>query len=119
MPWGLLVSSGWLYTLFCRIHPFCGFVVRETRIGIRLDKSRCDFGGCGNNVSPIWTPQEINYDSPRGGVSVITEKGEITTSYLLIQRAQPADSGGYTCHPSNANTQTVAVHVLNGAYIYL
>lgn len=48
---------------------------------------------------------------------MITEKGEQTTSYLLIQRAQPADSGKYTCHPSNANTKSVTVHVLNGAYI--
>ena len=61
----------------------------------------------------------INYDSPRGGVSVITEKGEVTTSYLLVQRAQTADSGQYTCHPSNANTKTVLVHVLNGMYIYI
>ncbi|XP_076169759.1 neurotrimin isoform X1 [Ptiloglossa arizonensis] len=62
-----------------------------------------------------WTHDRevINYDSPRGGVSVITEKGEVTTSYLLVQRAQPADSGQYTCHPSNANTKTVLVHVLN------
>lgn len=45
---------------------------------------------------------------------MITEKGEITTSYLLVQRAQPADSGRYTCHPSNANWKTVLVHVLNG-----
>ncbi|KAF7994232.1 hypothetical protein HCN44_003322 [Aphidius gifuensis] len=65
-----------------------------------------------------WThnDDEINYDSPRGGVSVITEKGEITTSYLLVQRAQPADSGSYTCHPSNANEKTVTVHVLNGEH---
>ena len=61
----------------------------------------------------------INYDSPRGGVSVITEKGEVTTSYLLVQRAQRADSGQYTCHPSNANTKTILVHVLNGMYIHL
>ncbi|GAB0100921.1 uncharacterized protein DMENIID0001_170240 [Sergentomyia squamirostris] len=59
---------------------------------------------------------EINYDSPRGGVSVITEKGEITTSYLLIQRAKSPDSGKYTCLPSNANPFTVTVHVLNGEY---
>ncbi|CAD7079743.1 unnamed protein product [Hermetia illucens] len=63
-----------------------------------------------------WTHnnEEINYDSPRGGVSVITEKGDITTSYLLIQRARISDSGKYTCSPSNANPQTVNVHVLNG-----
>lgn len=58
--------------------------------------------------------QEINYDSARGGVSVITEKGEITTSYLLIQRARISDSGKYTCLPTHANPQTVNVHVLNG-----
>ncbi|XP_049827274.1 zwei Ig domain protein zig-8-like isoform X1 [Schistocerca gregaria] len=64
----------------------------------------------------IWTHdgQEINYDSERGGVSVITEKGDFTTSYLLIQRADAPDSGTYTCSPSNANTKSVAVHVLNG-----
>lgn len=58
--------------------------------------------------------QEINYDSPRGGVSVITEKGDITVSYLLVQRARDSDSGKYTCNPSNANPKTVTVHVLNG-----
>ncbi|XP_032595033.1 hemicentin-1 [Drosophila grimshawi] len=63
-----------------------------------------------------WTHnnQEINYDSARGGVSVITEKGDITTSYLLIQRAQISDSGRYSCLPSNANSQSVNVHILNG-----
>uniref|UniRef100_A0A182I5C3 Uncharacterized protein n=1 Tax=Anopheles arabiensis TaxID=7173 RepID=A0A182I5C3_ANOAR len=63
-----------------------------------------------------WTHNgmEINYDSPRGGVSVITEKGDITTSYLLIQRARSTDSGKYTCLPSMANPTTVHVHVLNG-----
>ncbi|XP_032578980.1 neurotrimin isoform X1 [Drosophila sechellia] len=58
--------------------------------------------------------QEINYDSPRGGVSVITEKGDITTSYLLIQRASIADSGQYSCLPSNANSKSVNVHILKG-----
>nr|XP_022904053.1 zwei Ig domain protein zig-8-like [Onthophagus taurus] len=63
-----------------------------------------------------WThnSMEINYDSPRGGVNVITEKGEITVSYLLVQRATESDSGKYTCDPSNANPKTIIVHVLNG-----
>ncbi|XP_021702584.1 T-lymphocyte activation antigen CD86 [Aedes aegypti] len=66
----------------------------------------------------LWThnSEEINYDSPRGGVSVITEKGDITTSYLLIQRAKTSDSGKYTCSPSTANPITVNVHVLNGEH---
>ncbi|XP_070506517.1 SPEG neighbor protein-like [Chironomus tepperi] len=65
-----------------------------------------------------WTHNgiEINYDSPRGGVSVITEKGDITQSYLLIQRARPSDSGKYICVPSNANSETINVHVLNGEH---
>ncbi|XP_037959142.1 hemicentin-1-like [Teleopsis dalmanni] len=65
-----------------------------------------------------WTHnnEEINYDSPRGGVSVITEKGDITTSYLLIQRATVSDSGRYSCLPSNANSKSVNVHILNGEH---
>lgn len=65
----------------------------------------------------LFDSQEINYDSPRGGVSVITEKGEVTTSYLLIQKAKISDSGKYTCMPTHANPNTVNVHVLNGTYI--
>ncbi|XP_059620981.1 zwei Ig domain protein zig-8-like isoform X1 [Phlebotomus argentipes] len=56
----------------------------------------------------------ISYDSPRGGVSVITEKGETTTSFLLIKNARPSDSGQYQCNPSNAKSKSVTVHVLNG-----
>jgi neurotrimin len=37
----------------------------------------------------------ISYDSSRGGVSVVIEKGESTTTHLLIQRATAADSGVY------------------------
>ncbi|CAB0003477.1 unnamed protein product [Nesidiocoris tenuis] len=63
----------------------------------------------------FWNHNEaiISYDSPRGGVSVITEKGETTTSFLLIQRAKPTDSGRYQCNPSNAQSKSINVHVLN------
>ncbi|XP_018566536.1 zwei Ig domain protein zig-8-like isoform X2 [Anoplophora glabripennis] len=56
----------------------------------------------------------ISYDSNRGGVSVITEKGDVTTSFLLIQHADISDSGKYSCSPSNADVASVRVHVLNG-----
>ncbi|XP_025417107.1 neurotrimin-like [Sipha flava] len=56
----------------------------------------------------------ISYDSVRGGVSVVTEKGDVTVSYLLIQDAVQADSGKYSCNPSNADVSSVVVHVLNG-----
>ncbi|XP_063823612.1 uncharacterized protein LOC135073385 isoform X2 [Ostrinia nubilalis] len=60
----------------------------------------------------------ISYDSPRGGVSVVTEKGETTTSFLLIQQARPSDSGTYQCNPSNAQSKSVVVHVLNANSIF-
>ncbi|XP_050422754.1 zwei Ig domain protein zig-8-like isoform X1 [Adelges cooleyi] len=56
----------------------------------------------------------ISYDSSRGGVSVVTEKGDVTVSYLLIQDAVQSDSGKYSCTPSNADVSSVVVHVLNG-----
>ncbi|XP_076656017.1 zwei Ig domain protein zig-8 [Halictus rubicundus] len=55
----------------------------------------------------------INYESTRGGVSVVTEKGDSTTSFLLVQDAKPSDSGQYTCNPSNAPAKSITVHVLN------
>lgn len=66
----------------------------------------------------LWAHNEavINFDSPRGGVSLVTEKGSTTTSRLLIQKATPADSGLYTCTPSNANSASVRVHILNGEH---
>jgi hypothetical protein len=51
---------------------------------------------------------------------VITEKGETTTSYLLIQDARVSDSGKYSCSPSNADVAAVRVHVLtNGMFNYV
>lgn len=68
----------------------------------------------------VWShnSQVINFDSPRGGVSLVTEKGATTTSRLLIQKAVQADSGTYTCTPSNANGASVRVHILNGKWRY-
>ncbi|CAG5099550.1 Protein of unknown function [Cotesia congregata] len=59
------------------------------------------------------TAEIISYDSSRGGVSVVTEKGDSTTSFLLVQHAKPSDSGQYTCNPSNAQPKSITVHVLN------
>lgn len=42
----------------------------------------------------------INY-STRGGINILTER-QTKTSRLLISRAVPADSGNYTCSPSNS-----------------
>ncbi|XP_043068944.2 zwei Ig domain protein zig-8 isoform X2 [Drosophila bipectinata] len=58
----------------------------------------------------------INFDSPRGGISLVTEKGVLTTSRLLVQKAISQDSGLYTCTPSNANPTTVRVHIVDGEH---
>ncbi|XP_055610973.1 zwei Ig domain protein zig-8-like isoform X3 [Uranotaenia lowii] len=59
---------------------------------------------------------DINFDSPRGGISLVTEKGIMTSSRLLVQKAIASDSGLYTCEPSNANPASVRVHILNGEH---
>ncbi|KAL0270742.1 UNVERIFIED_CONTAM: hypothetical protein PYX00_008045 [Menopon gallinae] len=66
----------------------------------------------------VWSHDRkiINFDSPRGGISLVTEKGLVTTSRLLIQKAISADTGLYTCDPSNANSASVRVHILNGEH---
>lgn len=57
----------------------------------------------------------VDFDSPRGGISLETEKTEGgTTSKLLVTKASLTDSGNYTCVPSNAHPASVSVHVLNG-----
>jgi len=56
--------------------------------------------------------REISYDSPRGGVSQITEKGSTTSSFLLVQQSSLADSGLYSCQPSVGNTASTRVHVI-------
>lgn len=58
--------------------------------------------------------QVINYDTLRGGISVDTRKGDVTTSHLLIQNADETNTGKYSCSPSNAIVANIRVHVLNG-----
>ncbi|XP_037082140.1 LOW QUALITY PROTEIN: cell adhesion molecule 2-like [Pollicipes pollicipes] len=61
----------------------------------------------------------INYDSERGGVSVVTTKGRTTVSQLLIRAARPPDSGRYTCRPASSKPASVRVHVLKAVSEYV
>ena len=78
--------------------------------------------GSGSEIGLVHEPslslfsylQKIDYDSPRGGVSVVIEKAKWTTSHLLIQRATSKDSGIYKCAPLNAVTASINLHVLRG-----
>ncbi|XP_069989770.1 neuronal cell adhesion molecule-like [Penaeus vannamei] len=55
---------------------------------------------------------ELDYDSPRGGISLQVEKtGDRTTSRLLLSTVGNTDSGNYTCVPVNAPRASVYVHV--------
>ncbi|XP_076352842.1 limbic system-associated membrane protein-like [Tachypleus tridentatus] len=57
----------------------------------------------------------INYDLPRGHISVWKVGQDTAVSNLLIEDAQPEDSGNYTCGPSNTDAASVLVHVVKGA----
>jgi len=57
----------------------------------------------------------LNFESPRGGISLETEKTRTgTTSKLLVTRARMSDSGGYTCNPSRGRPVTADVHIITG-----
>ena len=75
-----------------------------------------------SHIPWIWNDsclQTISYSSPRGGVSQITEKGETTSSFLLVQKATLSDSGKYKCHPAVGNKAEVTVHVIRGRWCIL
>nr|XP_031839790.1 zwei Ig domain protein zig-8-like isoform X2 [Nomia melanderi] len=68
-----------------------------------------------SNVTWYRAGVPIDFDDPRGGVSLETEKGKNgTTSKLLITRALIDDSGNYTCVSNKVAPASVLIHVLNG-----
>ncbi|KAK2588738.1 hypothetical protein KPH14_001625 [Odynerus spinipes] len=70
-----------------------------------------------SNVTWYHAGSIIDFDSPRGGVSLETEKGKsFTKSMLVITRALINDSGNYTCFSNKAAPASVVVHVLNGEH---
>ena len=57
----------------------------------------------------------IDYDD-LGGMVVMTHTGHKTVTQLLVKKAEPSDSGEYTCQPSNGEPAFVMLHVLYGEW---
>ena len=54
----------------------------------------------------------------RGGTVVISDRGDQTTSSLIISHVTAGDSGQYQCDPSASYPQHVNVHVIDTGNIY-
>lgn len=58
-------------------------------------------------------------DFQQGKLDIETKRLEQDTiSTLVIQNAGKEDSGNYTCSPSNLDSASVQLHVLNGKLIF-
>ncbi|XP_028156954.1 uncharacterized protein LOC114350377 [Ostrinia furnacalis] len=69
-----------------------------------------------NTINWTHRGKTINFDSTRGGISLVTEKGIHSSSRLLVQAARTSDAGAYQCAPDNAQMATARVHVLTGEF---
>ncbi|KAK7074524.1 hypothetical protein SK128_020121, partial [Halocaridina rubra] len=57
----------------------------------------------------------IDYDSPRGGISVQTEIfPKRTISKVIVSNVKKSDTGEYSCSPSDYTPAVTYVHVQNG-----
>ncbi|XP_050720149.1 cell adhesion molecule 4-like isoform X2 [Eriocheir sinensis] len=55
----------------------------------------------------------LNYDDPRGGVSLKTElRGSVARSWLRVSQAGRRDSGIYYCNVTNLAAASVTIHVV-------
>ncbi|KAK8392593.1 hypothetical protein O3P69_014775 [Scylla paramamosain] len=59
----------------------------------------------------------LNYDDPRGGVSLKTElRGSVARSWLRVTQAGRRDSGIYYCNVTNLAAASVTIHVVPDEY---
>ncbi|XP_069948041.1 uncharacterized protein [Cherax quadricarinatus] len=59
----------------------------------------------------------LDYDAPRGGIALQTEKTPSkTVSRLMLSAVTPRDSGRYSCHPDTGGSAAVSVHVQSGQH---
>lgn len=60
----------------------------------------------------------INYNSPRGDITVESNENITTVSEMNINKVCDEDSGNYSCKPFYADPASIMVHVLNGELDY-
>lgn len=60
----------------------------------------------------------LKYDHNAIDIRMEREGSDTTTSTLIIFHTRPEDSGNYTCSPSNLDSASVLLHVLNGIVVY-
>lgn len=116
---GRIFSTGTCFKGICSV----GMDLATLRRHLSSPSSGVALFGCSHEVmlgalclSSFLLSQAINFDSPRGGISLVTEKGPVTSSRLLIQKAIERDAGLYTCSPSNTHSSSVHVHIVNGKW---
>ena len=67
--------------------------------------------------SVVWTKEgvELDYDSPRGGISLEVERTPTrSTTKLFVTKARRQDTGTYVCSPQFAQPASIMVHVVTG-----
>ena len=67
----------------------------------------------------FWYHQEHQLQDRKGKMNIQTKQIEgtnNTSSNLTIHNAGPEDSGNYTCRPSNLDSVSIQLHVLNGKF---
>lgn len=62
----------------------------------------------------------LNYDRSVLDIRMERISPDTTVGTLIIYHGRPSDSGNYTCSPSNLDSASVLLHVLNGnVHIYI
>jgi len=59
----------------------------------------------------------LNYDKTQKEIKVERVDKDTTIGTLIIYSGRREDSGNYTCAPSNLDSASVLLHVLNGTYL--
>lgn len=61
----------------------------------------------------------LDYDRKVLDIKAERVGADTTVGTLIIYEAKRDNSGNYTCHPSNLDSSSVMLHVLNGKILYI